>query len=411
MTARKDEAGGILAGLRVLELANWVAAPSCAALMADMGADVIKIEPPGGDPYRSYMQRAIEYSHPFTHNLAFQLDNRGKRSLTVDLARAEGAALVRRMAGHADVFITNLLPMRRERFGLTAERLLALQPRLIDVTLTGYGTSGPDANLPGYDYSAYWARSGIMALMGEPPSPPALQRGAMGDHTAALNLLAATLAALRLRDLTNEGQRVEVSLLATGHWILGCDLSGALLDPQQPPRHDRGEPPNLLWNAYPTKDERWILIVIPQSDSRWPAFSRMVGHPEWGSDPRFTTADGRRAHAKELVRQIDPVFRRYTLAEWAPRLDEAGMIWAPVRLITEVVDDPQAAALERFVEIEHPEIGRFPTVAAPFTLSSGNPRPRRAAPLLDQDTTPILREYGLAAEEIETLRKGKIVGG
>jgi crotonobetainyl-CoA:carnitine CoA-transferase CaiB-like acyl-CoA transferase len=250
-----------------------------------------------------------------------------------------------------------------------------------------------------------------MALMGEPPSPPALQRGAMGDHTAALNLLAGTLAALRLRDLTHEGQRVEVSLLATGHWVLGCDLSGALLDPQQPPRHDRGEPPNLLWNGYPTKDDRWVLIVIPQSDARWPDFCKMIGFPNWATDPRLATADGRRTHSRELVRQIDPVFRQHTLAEWAPRLDEAGMIWAPVRLITEVIDDPQAAALERFVEIEHPEIGRFPTIAAPFTLSSGNPRPRRAAPLLDQDTAPILREYGLEADEIEALRNGGVVGG
>jgi crotonobetainyl-CoA:carnitine CoA-transferase CaiB-like acyl-CoA transferase len=402
---------GILEGVRVLELSNWVAAPSCAALMADMGADVVKIEPPGGDPYRRYMQRAIEYDFPFTHNLAFQLDNRGKRSLTVDLGRPEGPELIQRMVPRADVFITNLLPKRREKFGLTAERLLAAHPQLIDVILTGYGTSGPDANQPGYDYSAYWARSGIMGLMGEPPSPPALQRGAMGDHTAALNLLAAVLAALRLRDITGEGQRVEVSLLATGHWILGCDLSGALLDPQQPPRHDRSAPANLLWNAYPTRDDRWILIVIPQSDPRWPAFAGMVGHPEWAADPRYVTADGRRARARELVAEIDRVFRGRTLEEWAGLLDQAGLIWAPVKTITEVIDDPQAAALQRFVEIEHPELGRFPTIAPPFRLSDGNPRPSRGAPVLNQDTDAVLRDYGVSPEEIERMRKERIVGG
>jgi len=407
---RQQAPEGILSGLRVIEIANWVAAPSCAALMADMGADVVKLEPPGGDPYRTYMQRAIEYDYPFPLNLAFQLDNRGKRSLTVDLNHGDGPALVRRLCERADVFITNLLPKRREKYGLTAARMLQANPRLIDVILTGYGTAGPDANLPGYDYSVYWARSGIMALMGEPPSPPALQRGAMGDHTAALNLLGGTLAALRLRDMTGQGQRVEVSLLNTGHWVLGCDIAGALAEAKQPPRHDRREPPNVLWNAYTTQDERWVLLVMPQPDPFWAKFARLMGHPEWGDDPRYRKQPERRRHSAKLVVQIDAVLRARTLAEWGPLLDAAGVIWAPVQRITDVVDDPQAAATERFVPIEHPEIGTFPTIAAPFRLSDGNPRPRQAAPLIDRDTAAILEQYGFSDAERESLRRAGVIG-
>jgi formyl-CoA transferase len=378
--------------------------------MADLGADVIKLEPPGGDPYRAYMQRAIEYDYPFKLNLAFQLDNRGKSSLTVDLNHPGGRGVVHRLCANADVFINNLLPKRREKYGLAAEAMLAANPRLIDVTLTGYGTAGPDANLPGYDYSVYWARSGIMALMGEPPSPPALQRGAMGDHTAALNLLAATLAALRLRDMTGQGQRVEVSLLQTGHWVLGCDIAGALAERKQPPRHDRRAPPNVLWNGYPTKDERWMLLVMPQGDQFWPNFARLMGHPEWAEDPRYKSQEQRKAYSAALVAQIDEVTRQRTLAEWGPLLDAAGVIWAPVQRITDVLDDPQTRATERFVEVEHPEIGRFPTIAAPFRLSSGNPRPRKAAPLLDQDTAAILREYGFSDAEREALQREGVIG-
>ena len=405
------EPPGVLEGIRVIELANWVAAPNCAALMADLGADVVKLEPPGGDPYRHYMQRAIEYEYPFTANLAFQLDNRGKRSLTVDLNHEEGPALAGELIAQADIFITNLLPKRREKYGLTAEALLAKVPRLIDVWLTGYGSAGPDADRLGYDYSVYWARSGIMALMGEPPSPPALQRGAMGDHTAALNLLGSTLAALRLRDITGEGQRVEVSLLATGHWILGCDLSGALVEPIQPPRHDRRAPVNPLWNSYPTRDDRWVLLVMPQTDPYWPAFCKMVERPEWESDSRYATHESRNEHGAELAPAIEEAFRKRTLAEWSTLLDEAGVIWAPIARVTDVIDDPQAAANEFFVELEHPEIGRFPTVAAPFQLSSGNPRPAGAAPLLDAETGAILREFGFEDERIDALRERGVVGG
>src|SRR6185503_5261653 len=216
-----------LDGIRVLEVANWLAAPAAGALLADLGADVIKVEPPGGDVFREFVLRSMGYRHDFATNYAFQLDNRGKRSVTVALDRPGGPALLRRMSERVDVFLTNLVQQRRERYGLTYDEVRAVSPRIVYASFSGDGTRGPDRNRPGFDYAAFWARSGLMGLLGEPPSPPPLCRGGQGDHTTALNILAAVLAALRLRDQTNEAQHCEVTLQATGMWTLAGDIQAA----------------------------------------------------------------------------------------------------------------------------------------------------------------------------------------
>src|SRR5262245_9168081 len=248
-----------LAGIRVLEVANWLAAPAAGALLADLGADVIKVEPPGGDVYREFLLRSMGYAHEFDGNYGFQLDNRGKRSITVSLDRPGGPDLVLRLAARSDVFLTNLIQERRVRYGLTWDDVREVSPRIVYASLSGYGTRGPDENRPGFDYSAFWARSGLMGLLGEPPSPPPLCRGGQGDHTTALNILAAVLAALRLRDLTNEAQHIEVTLQATGMWTLAGDLSAALVAREQPTRHERSRPANPIWNSYRAADGAWIL--------------------------------------------------------------------------------------------------------------------------------------------------------
>jgi crotonobetainyl-CoA:carnitine CoA-transferase CaiB-like acyl-CoA transferase len=241
-----------LDGIKVVEVANWLAAPSAAALMRDMGADVIKVEPPGGDVFRRFDLRAIGYDHDFPLNYAFELDNRGKRSIAIALDRPGGAELVHRLCARADLFVTNLTQPRRERYRLTEEAVCAVNPRIIYTSLTGYGTHGPDAERAGFDYAAFWARTGIMGTLGEPPSAPPLCRGGQGDHTTALNVLAAALAALRLRDRTGRGQHVEVTLYGTGIWPIGADFSAALVARQHPRRHDRSAPANPIWNCSPT---------------------------------------------------------------------------------------------------------------------------------------------------------------
>jgi len=196
-----------LEGIRVVEVANWLAAPAATALMADLGADVVKVEPPGGDVLRHFDMVAYGYTdYTFPTNCVFELDNRGKRSVIVDLERAGGPELVHRLLGRADVLVLNLTPKRRARYRLDEEAVRATNPSIVYASLTGYGTVGPDADRPGFDYAAFWARSGIMATLGEPPSAPPLCRGGQGDHTTALNLVLATLAALRLRDRTGVAQ-------------------------------------------------------------------------------------------------------------------------------------------------------------------------------------------------------------
>jgi crotonobetainyl-CoA:carnitine CoA-transferase CaiB-like acyl-CoA transferase len=292
-----------------------------------MGADVIKVEPPSGDVFRHLNLRVIGYDHDFALNYGFELDNRGKRSVAIALDQAGGPELVHRLCERADLFLTNLTQRRRERYRLTEEAICAANPRIIYTSLTGYGTRGPDANRPGFDYAAFWARTGIMATLGEPPSAPPLCRGGQGDHTTALNILAAALAALRLRDRTGEGQHVDVTLYGTGIWTIGADFSAALVARQHPKRHDRNAPANPIWNSYCTSDERY------------------------DSAPKRTERTG------ELTAAISARFAAHPFAYWASQLDEHGLIWAPVADLPDVIDDPQA----REVNSEPPSRSATPT--------------------------------------------------
>ncbi len=399
-----------LAGVRVLEVANWLAAPAACALLADLGAEVIKVEPPNGDVYRAFVLRSMGYSHEFAGNYCFELDNRGKRSVSVALDKPGGPELVRRMAERSDVFVTNLIQGRRERYGLTYEDVRAVNPRAVYASFSGYGSRGPDQNRPGFDYAAFWARSGLMGLLGEPPSPPPLCRGGQGDHTSALNLLAAVLVGLRLRDQTGEGQHVEVTLQGTGMWTLAGDLQAALVAREQPARHDRSRPANPIWNSYRTGDGEWVLLVMPQPDPYWPRFCRALGEPDWAADPRYDSLAKRREHTVALTAAIEARFAVRPLAEWARRLDAEGLIWAPVAKLTDVIDDPQAREMGWFTTLDHPTLGRFETLATPFHVYGADVRPRGPAPEVGQHTLELLAELGIEGDELARLAVDGVIG-
>jgi len=392
-----------LEGVRVVEVANYVAVPAAGALLADLGAEVVKIETPRGELYRRTRPKHAGYATEFPENPPFHMDNRGKRSLALDLTRPEARDAAARLIGRAEIFITNLLPSRRRRFGLDHETLLARHPRLVMGAINGYGVAGEEADRPAFDYAAYWARTGLMDMMRDEGLPPSLQRPAVGDHAAAVNLVCGILAALRLRDSTGSGQYVDVSLLQTGFHILGNDIALALVTKERARRHDRRAPLNPLWNSYPVAEGRWLLLVMIDPEPYWPKLCGALARQDLLTDPRFADGWKRSANATVLCQELERTFLAKTLEEWRPVLDAAGLIWAPVLRVDEAVQDPQARSMGYFYEIEHPVAGRFETVAPPFRIEGTPLGARVAASPLNADARALLAEAGLDEGEIEKL--------
>ncbi|MBW2280796.1 MAG: CoA transferase [Deltaproteobacteria bacterium] len=390
-----------LEGIRVVEIASFVAAPAAGALLADLGADVVKVEVPQGEIYRYATPRTAGYDSDFSEAPHFHMDNRGKRSLTMDLSQPAARAALDRVIDGADVVLTNMLPERLERFGLDGPTLCGRKPGLVFASLSGYGLEGEERNNPAFDYTAFWARSGLMHQMHEPDSPPAFLRPGVGDHSAALSLTTGILAALRVRDQTGVGQQVAVSLLHIGYYIQGNDAAVSLVTRQTPPRHDRRSPRNPVWNHYPVKGGRWLFLVMIESDRYFPLLCQALERPELAEDERFTDAVARYRNRETLVEILDAVFIERTLDEWETILGRHRLIWSPVRTLGEAVEDEHAHATGMFGTISHPSAGDFRTIAPPLKMS-GHPMPGdRPAPELGADAEQVLREAGLSPDEIK----------
>jgi crotonobetainyl-CoA:carnitine CoA-transferase CaiB-like acyl-CoA transferase len=392
-----------LSGIRVVELASFVAAPAAGALLADLGAEVIKVEVPWGEIYRHSPPRLAGYDSDFALAPHFHMDNRGKRSVALDLALPQAVAALTRLVDRADVLLTNMLPARLARLGLDPDTLRATRPQLIVARLSGFGPVGPEANAPAFDYSSYWARTGFMDMLHEPDVPPAFQRPGMGDHSAALALVSGILAALRQRDRGEPGQVIDVALQHIGFYITGNDTAMTLVTGQTPPRHDRRAARNPLWNHYPTQDGRWLFLVMIESDRYWPELLRAVGREALEHEPRFKDPVGRYRNRAELIRMLDDVFRSKPLAAWQEILPRHHLIWAPVLTLAEAVEDPQAASFGSFPTVEHPTVGSFRTIAPPLQMSGHALSGTTPAPELSADTEAVLRELGIAEDDIALL--------
>jgi len=396
-----------LAGIRVVEIASFVAAPAAGALLADLGAEVVKVEVPRGEIYRYSTPRTGGYKSDFPEAPHFQMDNRGKRSLVLDVTRPAARDALARVIARADVVLTNLLPQRQQKYGLDAKTLRAGRPQLICASMSGYGTEGPDATEPAFDYTAYWARAGFMNTMRDADVAPSFLRPGVGDHAAALAIVAGILAALRVRDRTGEGQVVDVSLMHTSFYIQGNDAANTLVTGQSPPNHDRNRPRNPLWNHYPTKDGRWLFLVMIESDRYWPELCRALELEELAADERFAGAIARYRNSEALTQRIASRIALHTQDEWRVLLKDARLIWSPVQTLAEAIADPQAEAGGVFHEIEHPVAGRFRTVSAPMRLSGFDLRSERAAPPLGADSRDVLAEAGLCDAEIDRALGGE----
>jgi crotonobetainyl-CoA:carnitine CoA-transferase CaiB-like acyl-CoA transferase len=398
---------GPLEGVKVVELGVWVAGPAAGGILADWGADVIKIEPPGvGDPGRTFA-RMLGGDLPF--NPPFEMDNRGKRSIVVDLAQPEGRELALELVGRADVFVTNVRRAGLVRAGLDPAALLARQPRLVYAAISGYGFAGADADRAAYDIAAYWARSGVAGVLTRPGEPPPFQRGGMGDHAAGLSLAAGVTAALFARERSGVGQLVSTSLLRQGVYTLSFDLSIALRFGVSVGAADRSRMANPCINCYRDRDGRWFWIVGLEGERHWPPLARAVGHPEWIDDERFATLEARARNAATLVERLDAIFVTRGRDEWGEIFDaEEDLWWAPVQNLDEVVADEQVRDAGGFVEV--PDAGATTLLPATPVDFAGTPWSARGmAPEAGEHTDEILGELGRAPAAIAALRSRGIV--
>ncbi|MEO5901512.1 MAG: CoA transferase, partial [Ilumatobacteraceae bacterium] len=389
---------GPLDGIRVVELTNWMAGPSAAAALADMGADVIKIEPLTGDTARK-MSRPVRLQPDGAEiDAGFTMDNRGKRSVAVSIDKPEGADLVRRLVARADILLCNLLPQRQTKFGLDPETLFKVRPGLVHATLTGYGLKGPDSWRPGFDVTAFFGRAAITESLTDVGAQAPQPRPAQGDHTTALALLSAILAALRVAEKTGEGQIVDVSLMGAATWTMATDLAPVLVDGREPSKRDRDHRLAALATSHRCSDDRFIILNMTEP-RWWPRVCERLEHPEWVEDERFVTPRARLQNMPELTRLLDAAFITNTLAEWGRLFDESGLIWGPAQTLGELAVDPQTIAAGLFPEVETTE-GPIRTVALPMHIDGAEIRPRGPAPAIGQHTLEVLRQAGVPDEEI-----------
>ena len=393
--------GGPLAGVRVLDAAGMIAAPSACAIMADLGADVIKLEPPHGDLLRGLV------AVPDGPDPWWELDNRGKRGIVVDLTTEEGIQVAHKIAASCDVFVTNLTTERQSKFKLRASDLRQDHPQLIHLTLTGYGNSGPDRDRLAFDHTAFFSRGGVIDMMGEPGQTPPAGRPGQGDHTTSLAILSSILLALRERDLTGEGQDISVALVHTAIWTMSSDLSVGLATGEVPGPIMRIETPSPLVGRFRCSDDRWIMLTMP-ADRYWNAFCGAMGRLDWLEDPRFVDPEKRAQHGPELMILCDEIFGSADSGVGAERLDAAGMVWGLIQNLEEVIDDPQSEALRAFEQVPDAKFP-FRTVSPPFALDGSEMSVKGPAPEHGEHTAEILSEAGFTPDEVAQLYEQGVV--
>ncbi|HUR78629.1 MAG TPA: CoA transferase [Acidimicrobiales bacterium] len=380
--------GAPLEGVRVVEFGQWVAGPSAGGVMADWGADVIKVEPPEGDPFRQIFN-ALGHEGDYP-NPPFALDNRGKRSVVLDVRSRDGRAALERLVESADVFLTNVRLDALERLDLHPLALTDRYPHLVYGAVTGYGLEGPERDRAAYDMGAFVARTGIAHVMVPPGAEPLNLRGGFGDHVTGLSAVAGVVTALFARERTGRGQVVDVSLLRSGMYALGWDIGMQLTNGKLQETARREVNPTPMLNSYRTADGRWFFLIGLEADRHFPRVCNAMGKPELSTDARFEKGRERIRNRAALIAEFDAAFATKTAAEWAPIFDEHDVWWQLIQTPAELPDDPQAARI--LIDVE----GATAQAVGPPAAFSEHPYTRAPRPpALGEHTDEVLRELGL----------------
>jgi formyl-CoA transferase len=398
----------IFSGLKVVDLASFIAGPGAAVILSDFGADVIKVEPPTGD-----LQRIVYRVPPQPRakdNYPWHLDNRNKRGLALDLKSPEAGKILERLVKWADVLIVNTPHPARKKLKLTYEDVAPWNPRLIYADLTGYGDKGPDADLPGFDITAYWARTGLLSLTRDAGAPPTLPLSGSGDHATAVAVYSAIVTGLYRRERTGKGSYVTTSLIASGIWASSIAIQGALCDAKFFPLHDRKNPPNATFNVYRAADDHWFLIVtVPD---KWPALAKGIDRPDLLTDARFSDAEKQAANSGQLTAILDEVFSSQPMAHWREVFDNAHIPFGVVQTPSEVINDPQLRENNIIVPLEGAGGNLKSTISSPIQVHDVAKVPAKRGPEIGEHNEEVLKELGFDAKQIDSFRaSGTIAGG
>ena len=390
-----------LAGLRVLDISSFIAAPAAAVVLGDWGAEVIKVEGPDGDPNRSIMHDSSNYPKAEV-NYPWLMDSRNKRSIVLDLKKAEARTALDRLIEKSDILICNFPPPVRDKLRLGYDDVKQVNPKLIYASLTGYGESGPDRDRPGFDATAYFARSGLLDAQRYEGGPPGVPGPAQGDRATAMALVSSILMALIHRMKTGEGSWVGTSLLGNGLWSCGVIAQAALVGAFLPHRPPPDRPRSALGNIYRTSDDRWLQLTIVRADKMWRPLCEALGRAELADDPRFAAEPDRRARSAELAAIISETFATKPYEHWREALAANAITFGVISRPQDVPDDQQAVACGAVVETAIPDMPR--TLANPIRLGFAEQRVAHVAPALGQHSEEILREVGMSASEVAALK-------
>ncbi|MFD8718885.1 CaiB/BaiF CoA transferase family protein [Streptomyces sp. NPDC059629] len=397
----------VFTGLKVLDASTYIAGPAAATMLSDFGADVIKLEPPGpGDP-----QRRLSFVPPSPRaeaNYGWHLANRNKRGMVVDLKSPAAVEVLKRLVEWADVVITNFPHGTREKLHLGYEEVAGWNPQVVYADITGFGDAGPDARQPGFDLTAFWSRSGLLASTRDAEAPPTVPVWGSGDYTSAVAIYGAIVTALYRRAVTGQGTSVGTSLLATGVWATGTLVAGALAKGTPFEPHDRSAPVNALTNPYRTGDGEWFMLAT--SGQQWPGLTRAIGHPELVEDPRFADIEGRSENAAALSGLLDEVFRSRPFSHWQDALARERITYSLIQTPEEAAQDPQLRANDIVVPL-HGVTGLEYTVNSTVNLRGVPKVAAGRAPDLGEHNDEILAELGFVPREITELRAAGTIPG